>query len=140
MTPRTAKTSDVKEVKKESTPTYQYGTGRRKTAIAQVRIYTGTGILTINDQPIEMDVRLTRMLDLVGLKNTFDISAHVHGGGKESQLTAIGHGLARALLIHNPELRITLKKSGYLTRDPREKERKKYGLHSARRGPQFSKR
>ena len=119
---------------------YHYGTGRRKSAIARVRILSGSGKLLINDKEHEQDVRLKRMLALVGKETSVDISAHVTGGGKEGQLIAIRHGCARALVELDAVLRTTLKKAGFLTRDPREKERKKYGLHSARRGPQFSKR
>jgi len=125
---------------KAITPHYSYGTGRRKTATAQVRVLKGTGKMIINDQEVPIDIRITRVFEMVGLKDTLDVSAHVHGGGKEGQLIAIRHGVARALLVLNPELRATLKKAGLLTRDPREKERKKPGLHSARRAPQFSKR
>lgn len=128
------------EESKEATQKYSYGTGRRKRAIAQVRVLAGDGKLLINDKPADMNVSLSRVLELVGLGKTVDISAHVHGGGSAGQMVAIRHGLSRALLEYNAELRATLKKAGFLTRDPREKERKKPGLKSARRAPQFSKR
>lgn len=128
------------KVKEPQPPRYYYGTGRRKRAVAQVRLLQGTGVLLLNDKESAIDPRIGRVLDLVGVSKTTDISAHVHGGGKEGQITAIIHGIARALLEMNPEFRATLKKAGYLTRDSREKEREKPGLHGARRGPQFAKR
>lgn len=138
MPPKTPEKNE-ETAKVVATP-YHYGTGRRKRAIAQVRVLAGTGQLIINDKPTAMNINLSRVLDMVGLSTTVDISAHVHGGGTAGQIIAIRHGLARALLEFNIELRATLKKAGFLTRDPREKERKKPGLHSARRAPQFSKR
>lgn len=136
----TAKTAKPEEIT-PPTPTYDYGTGRRKSAIAQVRIFEGTGKLLINDKEIPViDATLMRVLELVGLVKKIDISAHVHGGGKVGQIDAIRHGLARALLEKDADLRATLKKAGYLTRDSREKEREKYGLRGARRAPQFAKR
>jgi small subunit ribosomal protein S9 len=135
MTPTKPKTTE-----KASKETYNYGTGRRKSAVARVRVYDGTGSFSINDKEQPLDARLTQVLDLVGKTGKVNITVRVAGGGVEGQMDAIRHGLARALLEMNSELRATLKKAGFLTRDPREKERKKYGLHGARRGPQFSKR
>ncbi|MFA6082026.1 MAG: 30S ribosomal protein S9 [Patescibacteria group bacterium] len=119
---------------------YNYGTGRRKTAVAQVRLMTGNGRFLVNDKPVELYPELSNVLDQVGLTNKVDISAHVSGGGKIGQIIAIRHGLARSLIDFDITFRPTLKKLGLLTRDPREKERQKFGLHGARRGPQFSKR
>lgn len=131
-----------KKPTEETTPEkhYSYGTGRRKTATAQVRVLIGNGKLLWNDVEREMDIELSRLLDLVGQTDKVDVSAHVRGGGKEGQVIAVRHGLARALIEKNIDFRPVLKKAGFLTRDPRERERKKYGLHSARRAPQFSKR
>ena len=132
----------------ESKRQYQYGTGRRKSSIARVRLYQeGTGSIIINGRDIDdyfgldtlkMVVRqpLT-VLDLVG---KVDLVCTVEGGGVSGQAGAIRHGISRALLGVNGEFRATLKASGFLTRDPRMKERKKYGLKAARRAPQFSKR
>lgn len=119
---------------------YEHSLGRRKTAIAQVRLSAGTGLLTLNGKNVELDPRLKELFDMVGVSNKYDISVVVRGGGKEGQIIAIRHGIARGLVKINDEFKTTLKKAGYLTRDPRERERKKFGLHGARRGPQFSKR
>ena len=132
----------------ESKRQYQYGTGRRKSSIARVRLYQGgTGSITINGRDIDeyfgldtlkMVVRQPLVaLDLVG---KVDIVCTVKGGGVTGQAGAIRHGISRALLGVNAEYRAALKAAGYLTRDPRMKERKKYGLKAARRAPQFSKR
>ncbi len=126
---------------------YFYGTGRRKSSVARVRVYNGTGKIIINDRDIEeyfgletlkLIVRLP--LALTGNLDKFDIVCRVAGGGVTGQAGAIRHGLSRALLQYSEELRPELKKAGFLTRDPRMKERKKYGLKGARRAPQFSKR
>ncbi len=119
---------------------YYTGVGRRKRAIAAVRLSSGSGKFILNEQEVDADQEYNRVLESVDLLGKVDLSAHVHGGGKEGQKSAIRHGLSRALLKMNDELKATLKKSGLLTRDSREKERKKYGLHGARRGHQFSKR
>lgn len=129
----------------ESKPTNRYfaAVGRRKTAVAQVRIYDkGTGKITINDKPLvaELEPSFVNPLKLVGKFGNTDITVRVSGGGTQGQLDAIRHGIARALLLLDEEFRITLKKAGFLTRDPRERERKKPGLKSARRSPQWSKR
>ena len=130
----------------ESTP-YFYGTGRRKSSVARVRVYNGTGKVTINGRDIDdffgletLKVIVNQPLVLTGNEGKFDIVCTVSGGGVSGQAGAIRHGLSRALLLYNPELRSELKKAGFLTRDPRMKERKKYGLKAARRAPQFSKR
>ena len=131
----------------ESKKTYFYGTGRRKHSVARVRIYEGTGKVTINGRDIDDYFGLETLKLIVrqpfGVTDTadkFDIVCTVAGGGVTGQAGAIRHGLSRALLQFNPELRSALKKEGFLTRDPRMKERKKYGLKAARRAPQFSKR
>ncbi|MBR6313592.1 MAG: 30S ribosomal protein S9 [Clostridia bacterium] len=124
-----------------------YGTGRRKKSIARVRVYAGTGKITINDRDIDdyfgldtLKLIVRQPLALTELTDKFDIVCRVTGGGVTGQAGAIRHGLARALLQYDESLRPVLKKAGFLTRDPRMKERKKYGLKGARRAPQFSKR
>ncbi len=126
---------------------YFYGTGRRKSSVARVRVYNGTGKITINDRDIDdyfgletLKLIVRQPLTLTGTADKFDIVCRVAGGGVTGQAGAIRHGIARALLQFNEELRPELKKAGFLTRDPRMKERKKYGLKGARRAPQFSKR
>ncbi len=126
---------------------YFYGTGRRKSSVARVRVYSGTGKITINDRDIDdyfgletLKLIVRQPLDLTATEGKFDIVCRVNGGGVTGQAGAIRHGLSRALLQFDEELRPTLKKAGLLTRDPRMKERKKYGLKGARRAPQFSKR
>jgi small subunit ribosomal protein S9 len=128
-------------VKKES-PALKYTSslGRRKTAIAQVRLMPGSGILTLNNKVVVLDPRLAEPLEMVGVSDKYDISVIVRGGGKEGQVIAIRHGIARALVKINEDFKTTLKKAGFITRDSRERERKKFGLKSARRAPQFSKR
>ena len=131
----------------ESAP-YFYGTGRRKSSGARVRIYEGTGKVTINDRDIDdyfgldtLKYIVRQPLVLTETDGKFDIVCRVAGGGVSGQAGAIRHGVARALLQYDSEnLRPLLKKAGFLTRDPRMKERKKYGLKAARRAPQFSKR
>ena len=132
----------------ESKRQYQYGTGRRKSSVARVRVYQGgTGAITINGRDIDdyfgletLKLMVRSPLALTNTDGKFDIVINVVGGGTSGQAGAIRHGLSRALLQFDPELRSTLKKAGFLTRDPRMKERKKYGLKAARRAPQFSKR
>ena len=126
---------------------YFYGTGRRKSSVARVRVYAGTGKITINNRDIDdyfgletLKLIVRQPLVLTGTEAQFDIICTVAGGGVTGQAGAIRHGLSRALLQFNEELRPALKKAGFLTRDPRMKERKKYGLKGARRAPQFSKR
>ena len=132
----------------ESKRKYSYGTGRRKSSVARVRVYeNGTGSIIINGR--EMDdyfgldtLKLVVRQPLVStdMLGKVDIVVTVAGGGVSGQAGAIRHGISRALLLINPEYRATLKAAGFLTRDPRMKERKKYGLKAARRAPQFSKR
>ena len=126
---------------------FYYGTGRRKSSVARVRVYPGTGKITINERDIDdyfgletLKVIVRQPLELLGLTEKFDIVVRVQGGGVSGQAGAIRHGVSRALCKADPELRGALKKAGFLTRDPRMKERKKYGLKAARRAPQFSKR
>ena len=124
-----------------------YGTGRRKKSIARVRLVDGTGVITVNGKSIDeyfgTEVLKTIVRQPLTATNTtakFDVIAKVVGGGFTGQAGAIRHGIARALNEANSEFRPTLKTNGYLTRDPRMKERKKYGLKKARKAPQFSKR
>ena len=124
-----------------------YGTGRRKSSVARVYVMPGNGNITINKRDIDeyfgletLKVIVRQPLETIGATDKFDIKVSVHGGGYTGQAGAIRHGIARALLEADPEFRPALKKAGYLTRDPRMKERKKYGLKKARRAPQFSKR
>ena len=126
---------------------YFYGTGRRKSSIARVRLYPGTGKCTINGRDIDDYFGLETLKLIInqpfGVTNTagkFDIVANVQGGGISGQAGAIRHGVSRALLLADDSYRTLLKKAGFLTRDPRMKERKKYGLKAARRASQFSKR
>ena len=129
------------------TKPYFYGTGRRKNSVARVRVYAGTGKITINDRDIDdyfgletLKLIVRQPLTLNELEGKFDIVVRVNGGGVSGLAGAIRHGLSRALLVYDEALRPALKKAGFLTRDPRMKERKKYGLKAARRAPQFSKR
>ncbi len=124
-----------------------YGTGRRKKSVARVRLIPGEGKFTINDRDIDdyfgmetLKVIARQPLVLTDTMGKFDVVVNVHGGGFTGQAGAIRHGISRALLKADEELRPVLKKAGFLTRDPRMKERKKYGLKKARRAPQFSKR
>ena len=126
---------------------YFYGTGRRKQSVSRVRLYPGTGSITINGRDIDdyfgldtLKMVVRQPLAATDLLGKVDLVCTVEGGGVTGQAGAIRHGVARALLGVNPELRATLKAAGFLTRDPRMKERKKYGLKAARRAPQFSKR
>ncbi len=129
------------------TKQYYYGTGRRKSSVARVRLYPGSGSITINGRNIDdyfgletLKLIVRQPLNLTETVEKFDIVCSVAGGGVTGQAGAIRHGVSRALLVYDPELRPVLKKAGFLTRDPRMKERKKYGLKAARRAPQFSKR
>ena len=124
-----------------------YGTGRRKKAVARVRLVPGDGKITINNRDIDdyfgletLKVIVRQPLELTNTLGKFDVIARVNGGGFTGQAGAIRHGISRALLKADNELRPALKRAGFLTRDPRMKERKKYGLKGARRAPQFSKR
>ena len=124
-----------------------YGTGRRKKSIARVYLVPGTGNITINKRSIDeyfgletLKVTVRQPLVATETLDKFDVLVNVHGGGTTGQAGAIRHGISRALLHADAEYRPILKKAGFLTRDPRMKERKKYGLKAARRAPQFSKR
>lgn len=125
-----------------------YAAGNRKTSVARVRLYDkGTGTIEVNGKKLEEYIGVPDKRDsikaplrITGHGKTFDITVKTSGGGLSGQADAIRHGIAKALLAFDPSLRITLKRAGFLTRDPRMKERKKYGLHRARRAPQWSKR
>ena len=129
------------------TKPYLYGTGRRKSSVARVRLYSGEGKVIINGRSIDeyfgldtLKLIVRQPLVLTATKGKYDVICTVAGGGVTGQAGAIRHGISRALLQAGDELRPALKKAGFLTRDPRMKERKKYGLKAARRAPQFSKR
>jgi small subunit ribosomal protein S9 len=124
-----------------------WGTGRRKKAIARVRLLPGNGNIVINDRNFEnfFPNKTSRLivqqpLELTEMNGRFDIICRVHGGGVTGQAGAVQLGIARALIKADPDLRPQLRRTGFLTRDPRMKERKKYGLHKARKAPQYSKR
>ncbi len=144
-------TTAPEAVKAEKAPAkgeYIFGLGRRKTSIARVRMYkTGTGKMTVNGKDLdvyfpvqELQNMIKAVLTVVGLEGAIDIVAEAEGGGIHGQAESVRLGLSRALIILNPTYRKTLKKMGCLTRDPRAKERKKFGLKKARRAPQWSKR
>ena len=133
--------------KAKSVKTVFYGTGRRKKSIARVRLVEGTGVITVNGKSLDeyfgtevLKVIVKQPLTATNTTAKYDVIAKVVGGGFTGQAGAIRHGIARALNEANSEFRPTLKSNGYLTRDPRMKERKKYGLKKARKAPQFSKR
>ena len=124
-----------------------HGTGRRKKAIARVRIMPGEGNIVINKEPVEKYFGLDTLINivkqplvLVGAENKYDVIVNVYGGGLSGQAGACRHGIARALVLSNEAYKADIKAAGFLTRDPRMKERKKYGLKKARKAPQFSKR
>ena len=124
-----------------------YGTGRRQSSVARVYLVPGSGKITVNKRDIEeyfgletLKLIIRQPLEVTGTTGKFDISINVCGGGTTGQAGAIRHGISRALLEADSDFRPALKKAGFLTRDPRMKERKKYGLKAARRAPQFSKR
>jgi small subunit ribosomal protein S9 len=126
---------------------YYQGTGRRKSATARVRLCPGDGSIIVNDKPVEeyfsrkRDIsHLTEPLGATATQDNFDVTVKVNGGGISGQAGAVRHGIARALLEADPNLRSTLRKGGFLTRDPRAKERKKPGLKRARKAPQYTKR
>ena len=132
--------------KKKSVETY-LGTGRRKSSVARVYLTPGTGIISVNDKTLDeyLPLETLRMivrspLVLTETLATFDVKINVQGGGYTGQSGAMRHGITRALMEVSPEYRPALKAAGFVTRDPRAKERKKYGLKGARRAPQFSKR
>ena len=127
--------------------TRYYGTGRRKSSVARVYVTPGSGKITINNKDIEeyfgletLKVIVRQPFAVTGTTGKYDVKVNVYGGGFTGQAGAIRHGIARALCSAGDDFRPILKKAGYLTRDPRMKERKKYGLKGARRAPQFSKR
>ena len=131
----------------EQTKAANLGTGRRKEAVARVRLREGTGQFELNGRPLEdmfpsraHRMNITAPLRVVGREKEFDVVARLHGGGVSGQAGALRMGLARALIEFDPEMRPALKKEGLLTRDAREKERRKYGLKKARKAPQYSKR
>ena len=132
----------------ESKKKYFYGTGRRKSSVARVRVFeNGTGAITINGRDINdyfgldtLKLVVNQPLVTTAMVGKVDIVVTVAGGGVSGQAGAIRHGISRALVLVNPEYRASLKAAGFMTRDPRMKERKKYGLKAARRAPQFSKR
>ncbi len=124
-----------------------YGTGRRKKSVARVYLVPGDGKFIINDKSLSeyfgrktLQTIVKQPLELTGVSGRFNVLCKVHGGGISGQAGAVRHGIARALVQADPNLRPVLKRAGFLTRDPRMKERKKYGLKKARRAPQFSKR
>jgi small subunit ribosomal protein S9 len=124
-----------------------YGTGRRKCSVAKVRVITGQGNIVVNGKPVGdyfgrkvLELIVKQPLVVIDSEAKYDVLASVHGGGKSGQAGAVRHGIARALLKVEDEFRSPLKKAGFLTRDPRMKERRKYGLKKARKAPQFSKR
>ena len=126
---------------------YFYGTGRRKKSVARVRLYPGTGAITINGRDVDdyfgletLKLIMNQPFEVTETMGKYDVVANVVGGGISGQAGAIRHGIARALLVADEANRPALKAAGFLTRDPRMKERKKYGLKAARRAPQFSKR
>jgi len=130
-----------------SDPLQSYGTGRRKTAAARVYLRPGTGKFTVNKRPFEtyfpndmVKMIIKQPLVITETADSFDVIVNVRGGGYTGQAGALRHGIARALIRHNPDLRPKLKEAGFLTRDPREVERKKYGQPGARKRFQFSKR
>ena len=132
----------------ESKKKYFYGTGRRKSSVARVRVFeNGTGSITVNGRDIDdyfgletLKLVVRQPLATTELTGKVDVAVTVSGGGVSGQAGAIRHGISRALVEMNPEYRTALKAAGFMTRDPRMKERKKYGLKAARRAPQFSKR
>jgi len=160
MTPKKETAKTIKPIKKvpvvakkeEAAPSvtgpYVYAVGRRKRGIAQVRVYpTGKGTITVNRKPMkeffpveDLQDAILVPLKAVGMDATADVVAETNGGGIRGQADAVKLGIARALLVHNPDFRATLKPLGVMTRDPREKERKKYGLKKARKSPQWAKR
>jgi small subunit ribosomal protein S9 len=132
---------------KKVAKSFFYGTGRRKCSVAKVRVVSGRGKILVNGLPVGeyfgrqvLELTVKQPLVITNTSEKYDILASVHGGGKSGQAGALRHGIARALLKADDEYRSPLKKAGFLTRDPRMKERLKYGLKKARKAPQFSKR
>lgn len=131
----------------QQTSSLSQSTGKRKSAIAQIRLFPGEGKIVVNRRPLEeyFGRETSRMIvnqpfEVTEIQGRYDVMANVRGGGVAAQASAIRHGISRALLEVDPELRGALKRAGYLTRDSREVERKKYGRHKARKRPQYSKR
>jgi small subunit ribosomal protein S9 len=132
---------------KKVAKSFFYGTGRRKCSVAKVRVVSGQGKILVNGLPVGeyfgrqvLELTVKQPLVVTNTAEKYDVLASVHGGGKSGQAGALRHGIARALLKADGEFRPSLKKAGFLTRDPRMKERRKYGLKKARKAPQFSKR
>jgi Ribosomal protein S9 len=132
---------------KKTAKSVYYGTGRRKCSIAKVRLVSGQGNVIVNGKPVldyfgrkVLELIVKQPLTVTNTEGKYDVLASVHGGGTSGQAGAVRHGIARALLKVEDEFRSPLKKAGFLTRDPRMKERRKYGLKKARKAPQFSKR
>jgi small subunit ribosomal protein S9 len=128
-------------------PSVIWATGKRKSSVARVRLRPGPGEIVVNTRPLDsyFGRETSRMIvhqpfEVTSTLNQYNVDVNVHGGGVAAQAVAIRHGITRALLQADPELRSTLKKAGFITRDPREVERKKYGRHKARKRPQYSKR
>jgi small subunit ribosomal protein S9 len=126
---------------------YHYATGRRKTAVARVRIYSGSGTIEVNDKPylelfnrVNQVNRIRRPLEIAGIADKVEIRAKIKGGGIAGWADALTHGIARALVVSDEKLKPALRKEGFMTRDPRIKERKKPGLKRARKAPQYTKR
>jgi small subunit ribosomal protein S9 len=126
---------------------YYYGTGRRKRAVARVRLYPGTGTIVVNGKPFEevlsrpvYQAIVRQPLLLTETLDKFNVQVKINGGGSTGWAGAIAHGIARALVAADEKYKLTLRKAGFLTRDPRVKERKKYGLKRARKAPQYTKR
>ena len=146
--PKTTKTTKTTKAKATKAKAQEFlGTGKRKCSVARVRISVGSGKITVNGLDIEKYFDLDTLktivkqpLVLTETLNSVDVTANIYGGGKAGQAGALRHGITRALIEFRPELRPELKKAGFVTRDARKKERKKYGLKKARRAPQFSKR
>ena len=145
--PKTTKTKTTKAKATKAKAQEFLGTGKRKCSVARVRISVGNGKITVNGLDIEKYFDLDTLktivkqpLVLTDTLNSVDVTANIYGGGKAGQAGALRHGITRALIEFRPELRPELKKAGFVTRDARKKERKKYGLKKARRAPQFSKR
>lgn len=143
------KPATKRTTKKATKPAVQefLGTGKRKTSVARVRLTTGTGVITVNGQDVKDYFKLESLIGIVKqplvlteLDKLVDVKANIYGGGISGQAGALRHGITKALIEFKPELRASLKKAGFVTRDSRKKERKKYGLKKARKAPQFSKR
>ena len=142
----TAKKTATKKTPKASVQEF-LGTGKRKTSVARVRLTTGTGVITVNGKDVKDYFKLESLIGIVKqplvlteLDTMIDVKANIYGGGISGQAGALRHGITKALIEFKPELRTVLKKAGFITRDSRKKERKKYGLKKARKAPQFSKR